>query len=161
MFSASPETSALLIRQRSVQPGSSILPPFATSLGKVGLLICFDLRFPEPSIALRRLGADIVTYPSAFTVPTGRAHWSTLLRSRAIETQSYVIAAAQVGNHNEKRVSYGHSMVVNAWGEVVVELAGEWTGEPELGLFDVDGSTIERIRKEMPLLRRTDVYPEV
>jgi predicted amidohydrolase len=130
-------------------------------VGNIGLLICFDLRFPEPSIALRRLGAEIITYPSAFTVPTGKAHWSTLLRSRAIETQSYVVAAAQAGNHNEKRVSYGHSMVVNAWGEIVVELGGEWKGEPELGVFEVDSEMTERVRREMPLLRRTDVYPEV
>jgi len=145
----------------SVQPGSSILPPFDTAIGKVGQLICFDLRFPEPSLALKRQGASIITYPSAFTVPTGKAHWSTLLRARAIETQSYVVAAAQVGNHNEKRVSYGHSMAVNAWGEVVAELGGEWTGEPEIAFFDVDDQSLEKVRREMPLLRRTDVYPEI
>jgi predicted amidohydrolase len=147
----------------SVQPGSSILPPFSASElpGKIGLLICFDLRFPEPSLSLRRQGATIITYPSAFTVPTGKAHWETLLRARAIETQSYVVAAAQVGRHNEKRVSYGHSIVVDPWGEVKTELGGEWTGAPELAVFEVNQGLLERVRREMPLLRRTDVYPEI
>lgn len=67
----------------------------------------------------------MISYPSAFTVPTGQAHWKTLLTARAIETQTYVIAAAQVGRHNEKRVSYGHSMIVDPWGKVLVELGGE------------------------------------
>lgn len=127
----------------------------------VGLLICFDLRFPEPAIALRRLGATIITYPSAFTVPTGKAHWETLLRARAIETQSYVVASAQVGRHNERRVSYGHSLVVDPWGEVTAELSGEWNDEPELAVFDINEEMLAKVRREMPLLRRTDVYPEV
>jgi predicted amidohydrolase len=154
-------SEALTFYCSSVQPGKEILPPFSTALGKIGLLICFDLRFPEPSLSLKRRGAEIVTYPSAFTVPTGKAHWEILLRARAIETQTYVIAAAQVGRHNEKRVSYGHSLVVDPWGTVVAELGGEWNGEPELAVFEVDESIGERIRKEMPLLRRTDVYPEL
>lgn len=125
------------------------------------MLICFDLRFPEPAISLHRLGATIITYPSAFTVPTGKAHWETLLRARAIETQSYIVASAQVGRHNEKRVSYGHSLVVDPWGEVKAELGGEWSGEPEFAAFEIDDEILTRVRREMPLLRRTDVYPEV
>ena len=125
------------------------------------MLICFDLRFPEPAIALRRLGATVITYPSAFTVPTGKAHWELLLRARAIETQSYVVASAQAGRHNEKRVSYGHSLVVDPWGEIKCELGDEWNGEPELATFEVDEELLARGRREMPLLRRTDVYPEV
>ena len=102
-----------------MEEGTQILPPFDTPLGRVGLTICFDLRFPEISLALKRQNAEIITYPSAFTIPTGRAHWETLLRARAIETESYVIAAAQVGQHNEKRASYGHSLIVSPWGEIV------------------------------------------
>lgn len=120
-----------------------------------------QLRFPEPSVSLRRQGAHIITYPSAFTVATGRAHWSALLRARAIETQSYVIAAAQVGSHNEKRTSYGHSMIVSPWGDIVAELGGEKKDEPEIAVGEIDLERMEKIRKEMPLLRRTDVYPEV
>src|ERR1700760_3675057 len=98
------------------------------------------LRFPEPSIHLAQSNpsATLITYPSAFTIPTGKAHWSTLLRARAIETQSYVVAAAQVGQHNEKRASYGHSIVVGPWGDVLAELGGEWTGEPEIEVVDID-----------------------
>ncbi|KAL8808854.1 MAG: hypothetical protein Q9200_003957 [Gallowayella weberi] len=150
-----------LQESNSVEKGMELVPPFTTAIGNVGMLICFDLRFPEPSISLRRQGAHIITYPSAFTVPTGKAHWSTLLRARAIETQSYVIAAAQVGSHNEKRTSYGHSMLVSPWGEVMAELSGEKKDEPEIAVAEIDLEGLEKIRKEMPLLRRTDVYPEI
>jgi predicted amidohydrolase len=128
-------------------------------------------------LALKRQNAQIITYPSAFTVPTGKAHWDTLLRSRAIETQTYVIAAAQVGSHNEKRTSYGHSMVVDPWGKVLIDMTGEGT-EPEIAIVDIDLEYQEKIQREMPLLRRTyvvisglpmkslltensDVYPEI
>ena len=86
----------VLKESNSVEKGGEILAPFDTTVGRVGLAICFDLRFPEISLALRRQGAHILTFPSAFTVTTGRAHWHALLRARAIETQSWVIAAAQV-----------------------------------------------------------------
>ncbi len=153
----------------------SILPPFSTPVGRVGMTICFDvslflksshlietvilnphqqLRFPEISLALKRQNSQIITYPSAFTVPTGRAHWEVLVRARAIETQAYIIAAAQVGAHNEKRVSYGHSMIVSPWGEIVAELGGEWK-EPEITTAEVDLTMVDRIKREMPLLRRT------
>jgi predicted amidohydrolase len=161
LFDVEIDGGPILKESESVQPGKAILPPFSTELGNIGQLICFDLRFPEPAISLRRQGAHIITYPSAFTVPTGKAHWEILLRARAIETQSYVVAAAQVGNHNEKRVSYGHSLVVDPWGTVVAELGGEWKGEPELATFEVDHEMLARVRREMPLLRRTDVYPEI
>ncbi|KAL8835293.1 MAG: hypothetical protein Q9170_003379 [Blastenia crenularia] len=151
----------VLKESNSVEKGMELIRPFGTALGNVGMLICFDLRFPEPSLALRRQGANIITYPSAFTVPTGVAHWSTLLRARAIETQSYVVAAAQVGNHNEKRTSYGHSMIISPWGDVVAELGGVEKDEPEIAVGEIDLGRLEKIRKEIPLLRRTDVYPEI
>nr|KAK4119227.1 carbon-nitrogen hydrolase [Parathielavia appendiculata] len=143
-----------------VEPGMKILPPFDTPVGKVGSTICFDLRFPEITLALRRQGADIITYPSAFTVQTGKAHWEVLLRARAIETQSYIIAAAQAGRHNEKRVSYGHSMIVDPWGVVLAEL-GDATGEPDIATAEIDLDLLRKVRLEVPLSRRTDVYPEI
>jgi predicted amidohydrolase len=91
-------------------------------------------------------------------VKTGIAHWETLLRARAIETQTYVIAAAQVGAHNEKRTSYGHSMVVDPWGKVLLDMTGEGS-EAEVGLIDIDLKYQEKIKTEMPLLRRTCVFP--
>lgn len=143
-----------------IEEGMEIHPPFRTQVGIVGLLICFDLRFPEVPLSLKRQGAQIITYPSAFTVPTGKAHWEILLRARAIETQSYVIAAAQAGYHNDVRVSYGHSMVVSPWGEIVAELGGDFNG-PEIATASIDLSEVNRLRKEVPLKRRTDVYPEL
>ncbi|KAK0750873.1 carbon-nitrogen hydrolase [Schizothecium vesticola] len=153
--SGSAAGGVVLTESDSVEPGTAILPPFSTPVGRVGSMICFDLRFPEISLRLSRLGADILTYPSAFTIPTGQAHWEVLLRARAIETQSYVVAAAQVGRHNEKRVSYGHSMVVDPWGTVVAELGGgEDGGEPEIGVVEVDLGVVGRVRGGMKLVRR-------
>jgi deaminated glutathione amidase len=161
----------VLKESNSVEPGNDITPPIDTPVGKLGMMICFDLRFPEISLRLRRQGAQVLVYPSAFTVPTGRAHWETLLRARAIENQAYVIAAAQCGRHNGKRVSYGDSIVIGPWGEVVGRLervedaaAGteeEGSREPQLLAVDLDLGLAEKARREVPLLRRTDVYHEV
>lgn len=140
-----------------IEPGSSILPPFESPVGKIGATICFDLRFPEISLSLKRQGAEILLYPSAFTPKTGKAHWMPLLRARAIECEAYVIAAAQVGAHNEKRTSYGHSVVIDPWGEVIGELSGEKFDEPGLILAEIDLQKVAKTRKEMPLLRRTCV----
>ncbi|OAL50839.1 carbon-nitrogen hydrolase [Pyrenochaeta sp. DS3sAY3a] len=159
-----------LKESNGVERGTQIVDPIATPVGKVGLQICFDMRFPEPALALRARGAQILTYPSAFTVPTGKAgHWEILLRARAIETQSYVVAAAQVGVHDAegKRRSYGHSMVVDPWGRVVAELGGEedekgrGLDEGEIAVAEVDVEYLEKVRREVPLLRRTDVYTEI
>ncbi|KAG6007662.1 hypothetical protein E4U54_008797 [Claviceps lovelessii] len=173
----------------TVEPGSALTPPFDSPVGRIGSLICFDLRFAEPAIALAQPGehsawygrsAQILAYPSAFTMRTGQAHWETLLRARAIETQSWVVASAQVGRHNEKRASYGRSLVVDPWGEVRARLGGgRSTGEvteggggdeghgydddvaaaengmmEEIGFVDLDLERVERVRKEMPLRRR-------
>ena len=150
----------------SVEQGKGILDPFVTPIGTVGLQICFDLRFPEPALALRARGAQILTYPSAFTVPTGRAgHWEVLLRARAIETQSYVVASAQVGVHDGegKRRSYGHSMIVDPWGKIMAELGGEETfgGEGEIAFAEIDLEYLDKVRREVPLIRRTDIYSEI
>ncbi|KAI1857941.1 hypothetical protein JX265_010971 [Neoarthrinium moseri] len=174
---------ASLRESNTTQAGVKFTAPFASPVGRVGSLICFDLRFPEaalhlakpsPSSEFANSPAQVLLYPSAFTVPTGRAHWEVLLRSRAIETQSWVIASAQVGRHGDgaKRVSYGKSLVVDPWGKVVLELKGvkgekdtEWEAEDgavgELGLIDIDLEHWDGVREKMPLIRRTDVYSEV
>ncbi|RMZ90187.1 hypothetical protein DV736_g2603, partial [Chaetothyriales sp. CBS 134916] len=156
----------------SIEPGNAIEPPYKTeddSLGSIGSLICFDLRFAEPAIALRRQGADVLLYPSAFTVPTGKLHWETLLQARAIETQSYVLAAAQCGRHNGRRVSYGDSIAIDPNGSILARLERvddleseqEHAREPKLLTVDVDLGLVAQTRRGIPLLRREDVYGRI
>ncbi|OMJ08747.1 putative hydrolase nit2, partial [Smittium culicis] len=105
-----------LLESSSILKGESIVPPVETPIGRLGSAICFDVRYPEFSNALRDMGAEGISFPSVFTEKTGAAHWDVLLRARAIETQTYVYAAAQIGSHNSKRSSYGNSMIVDPWG---------------------------------------------
>lgn len=116
---------------------------------KIGLGICFDVRFSEQALFYRNQGAHILTYPAAFTVPTGKAHWHTLLRARAIENQCFVIASGQWGAHNEKIQTYGHSLVIDPWGDILLDL-----GEGEkIGVVDLDLSKIELIRHSVLMNR--------
>lgn len=169
-----------LRESKHTQSGTHLTPPFDSPVGRIGSLICFDLRFPEPALALAHPSpsrgwepAQVLTYPSAFTVPTGLAHWEPLLRARAIESQCWVIAAAQVGWHSGEqgkgRVSYGRSMAIDPWGKVKVALpcvkeveSGDKTEmvmEPDamgaLGLVDIDLDLWAGVRERMPLLRRS------
>lgn len=116
---------------------------------KIGLGICFDVRFSEQALFYRNQGAHILTYPAAFTVPTGKAHWHTLLKARAIENQCFVVAAGQWGTHNEKIQTYGHSLVVDPWGEVLLDLGD---GE-KVGVVDLDLNKIELIRHSVLMNR--------
>ena len=112
--------------------------------GRVGLSICYDVRFPE---LYRALGdVALIVVPSAFTVPTGKAHWELLLRTRAVENPCYVLAAAQGGSHPGGRTTYGHSMLVDPWGEVVVELAAG----PGVVAGEVGPSRIADVRRKLP-----------
>jgi len=119
-----------------------------TDFANIGLSVCFDLRFPTLFQQLSKSGADIITIPSAFTKVTGKAHWQTLLQARAIENQVYIIAAGQEGVHENGRETWGHSMIINPWGEIEKSIA---TGE---GYITVDyrSEEISRIRQSMPLL---------
>jgi predicted amidohydrolase len=113
----------------------------------VGMTICYDVRFPE---LYRRLaydqGADTLLVPAAFTAHTGRAHWHTLLRARAIENQAWVVAAAQHGRHNEKRESFGHSLIIDPWGTIVAEVA---EGDGVI-VAPLDGEALAKTRRQMP-----------
>ena len=128
-----------------------------TPIGKLGLTICYDLRFPMLFARIAEADADVIAVPAAFTVPTGKAHWHTLLRARAIEAGLYVVAAAQVGRHEDGRTTFGHSLVVDPWGEVLLDM-GEEVG---LGFADIDLSRISEVRSRIPALNHRRPIPEV
>ena len=118
-----------------------------TPLGQMGLAICYDMRFPDLFSAYAKLGVDVLTLPSAFTVPTGEAHWHTLLRARAIESAAFVIAAAQCGVHEDGRQTYGHSLVVDPWGSILLDMGDL----PALACVDLDLDAIRRVRQQIPV----------
>lgn len=120
-----------------------------TACGQIGMSICYDLRFPELYRTLVDKGAEILAIPSAFTKKTGEAHWHTLIKARAIENQAWVLAPGQFGHHDDAglRHSYGHSMIVNPWGEIVAEIS---SGEG-FCLAEVDLEEVARVRASMPL----------
>lgn len=130
---------------RTYEPGREVVV-VDTPVGRVGLSVCYDLRFPELYRALLDAGAHLFAVPSAFTAFTGRAHWEPLLRARAIENLVYVVAAAQTGHHANGRETHGHSMVVDPWGAVVAE-QGEGRG---VVTADIDLSRIEDVRAQLP-----------
>lgn len=119
-----------------------------TGFGTLGLTICYDVRFPYLFQKLADRGAIAISVPSAFTASTGAAHWHTLLRARAIESQCYVLAPAQHGQHNPKRRSYGHSLVVDPWGEVIAELD---SGDGVI-FADIDPERVASVRRQLPSL---------
>jgi predicted amidohydrolase len=115
----------------------------------MGLSICYDLRFPHLYQALADAGASVLAIPAAFTVPTGRAHWHALMRARAIETGCWVMAPAQAGEHYPGRRTYGHSLIVSPWGEVVAEADGDSEG---VILADLDTDAVTAARSKVPSL---------
>jgi predicted amidohydrolase len=131
---------------RAYEPGTEALVA-ASPIGALGMSICYDLRFPKLFNDLRDAGASVFAVPAAFTVPTGAAHWHVLLRARAIENAAYVIAAAQTGHHADGRQTYGHSLVVDPWGAVILDM-----GDDEgLGFAEIDVSRIAEVRSQIPV----------
>jgi len=120
-----------------------------TPLGKLGLAICYDVRFPALFEALGRAKCDVIAIPAAFTVPTGKAHWHLLQRARAVEASAYVIAAAQVGRHEDGRDTYGHSLAIDPWGEILLDLGGETA---DLGFVEIEPARIADVRAQLPSL---------
>jgi predicted amidohydrolase len=144
-------------RESSVYaPGERAVMVDSTPVGKLGLTICYDLRFPALFERLAEAGANVIAVPAAFTVPTGRAHWHVLLRARAIEAGVFVIAAAQVGRHEDGRETFGHSLVIDPWGDVLLDM-GDDRG---LGFADIDMARIADVRSRIPALSHRRPIPE-
>ena len=142
------DTTKVYRESSTFEPGDRpavVTTPFAT----VGLSVCYDLRFPKHYLDLTKLGATVIAAPSAFTRPTGAAHFEALMRARAIENATFVIAACQSGDHDSGRQTYGHSMVVSPWGEVIDHLENE----PGLLTLELDFTELETIRRQIPAWR--------
>jgi deaminated glutathione amidase len=144
-------------RESSVySAGSGVVLVNGTPVGKLGLTICYDLRFPGLFARLAEANADIIAVPAAFTVPTGKAHWHILLRARAIEAGLFVIAAAQVGRHEDGRQTFGHSLVVDPWGDVLLDMGDK----PGVGFADVELKRISDVRGRIPALNHRRPIPD-
>jgi len=136
------------LRESHAYEGGATAVLAETPVAPIGLTICYDMRFPHLFRALAQKGARLFTVPSAFTVPTGQAHWHVLLRARAIETGSFVLAAAQGGTHESGRETYGHSLIVSPWGQVLAEGGTE----PGVILADLDLGEADQARARIPAL---------
>ena len=141
-------------RESSAYEAGDRVSTVETPLGKLGLTICYDIRFPALFQELGNKRCDLIAIPAAFTVPTGRDHWHVLQRARAIEASAFVVAAAQVGRHEDGRETYGHSLVVDPWGKVILDME---QGEG-LEFAELDLSRIAEVRKQLPsLANRRDI----
>jgi predicted amidohydrolase len=139
------------------QAGRGAVVVEGTPVGRLGLTICYDLRFPELFQRLSDAGADVISVPAAFTVPTGKAHWQILMRARAIEAELFIVAAAQAGRHEDGRETYGHSLVVDPWGEVILQM----TQEPGLAFAEIDLARIAEARARIPVHQHRRPIPPV
>lgn len=136
--------------RESAQAQAGAVPALAhTPLGGIGLSVCYDVRFPQLYRTLALAGAEVLVVPSAFTRPTGQAHWHVLLRARAIENACYVIAPAQAGTHPGGRETYGHSLIIDPWGEVLAEGNGEG---PQVIIAEIDRARVAQLRTQLPVL---------
>lgn len=167
LFDVNIKNGPILKESQSVQPGTILPNVIQTPVGKLGTAICYDIRFPEHAAYLRSMGAQLLCYPSAFTMKTGAAHWETLGKARAIDNQCYVIMSGQQGKHNVyddnwhnetesptvlvERQSWGHSMIINPWGDIVAEANSSI--EHQLVVADLDYELMQTVRENMPLLK--------
>ncbi len=135
-------------RESNSYAGGEVAVVAETGVGMLGLSICYDLRFPALYAALSEAGATVLAIPAAFTVPTGKAHWHILMRARAIENACFVVAAAQTGHHADGRDTYGHSLVVGPWGDVLLDM-DEQVG---VGFCDIDPAQVADVRSRIPVI---------
>lgn len=156
MFDVELSTGETWRESNAYEPGRFVTADPDTPLGTLGFTICYDLRFPALFEALGKSRCDAIAVPAAFTRTTGEAHWHVLLRARAIEASAFVIAAAQVGKHEDGRETYGHSLVVDPWGEVLLDMGGE---EPGLAYCEIDLDRIAEVRSQIPSLANRREMP--
>ena len=149
MFDVDLETGERWRESATYAAGQDVEVVAGTPVGRLGLAVCYDVRFPALFEELGRRSCDTIAIPAAFTVPTGKAHWHLLLRARAVEASAFVVAAAQVGEHEDGRRTYGHSLVVDPWGDVVLDMGGEASG---LVFAELDPRRIADVRKQLPSL---------
>jgi len=154
MFDVDLPTGETARESATYEPGDRAVTADVDGL-KVGLTICYDLRFPALYRALAMAGATVITIPAAFTRPTGEAHWEVLMRARAIETGSYVLAPAQGGFHEDRRGTYGHSLVVEPWGQVIAKLDHD---EPGVLVAELDPAAPARARAAIPALTNARAF---
>ncbi len=148
MFDVDLATGESWRESNAYAPGEHVVT-VETPAGLLGLAICYDLRFPALFEALGRAKCDLISIPAAFTVPTGAAHWHLMQRARAVEASAFVVAAAQVGKHQDGRETYGHSLVVDPWGDVVLDMGGAESG---LGFAELDPARTAAVRAQLPSL---------
>lgn len=178
LFDVEVTKDAPIIKESNgVEPGDKLPTIINSPAGNLGPAICYDIRFPELALKLRSLGADILQFPSAFTTRTGAAHWHTLAKARAIDSQCYVIMPAQSGGHNTlsdddlnnniplsegkpTRFSYGHTLIVDPWGTIIAEVNDIDPQALGLAIADIDLDLVKRVRSQMPLWhqRRNDIF---
>ncbi|WP_029140060.1 carbon-nitrogen hydrolase family protein [Citromicrobium sp. JLT1363] len=158
MFDVDLDSGESWRESNAYQPGDALSVTDDTPAGRLGLTICYDIRFPALFDALGRAKCDMIAIPAAFTVPTGTAHWHTLVRARAIEASAFVVAAAQVGEHADGRKTYGHSLVVDPWGEVLLDMGSDEAG---VGFADIEAERIAQVRKQVPSLANRRAIPDL
>ena len=150
-----PGTNEVYRESDSIEPGEHI-QVFDTPFGRLGIAVCYDLRFPEFFRKMNEMGAEVIIVPSAFTAETGAAHWELLVRARAIENLCYIIAPDQGGFHLNGRKTFGHSMIVDPWGGV---LAMQKTGSGFV-MADIDHDRLEKVRTAFPVLNHRRFYEQ-
>ena len=148
MFDVDLDTGESWRESAAYAPGEAVVT-VECPVGMLGLAICYDIRFPALFEAFGRARCDVIAIPAAFTRPTGAAHWHVMQRARAIEASAFVIAAAQVGLHQDGRETYGHSLVVDPWGDVILDMGGE---TPNLAFVELDKDRITAVRAQLPSL---------
>jgi predicted amidohydrolase len=156
MFDVDLATGETWRESSAYAPGEALGVIEDTPVGRLGLAICYDVRFPALFEALGRRQCDAIAIPAAFTVPTGSDHWHLLQRARAVEASAFVISAAQVGRHADGRETYGHSIVIDPWGTVLLDMGGEEAG---LGFADIDLARIAAVRGQLPSLANRRAIP--